>query len=168
MLELARPHRPELRVQSLGTVVEALLAESLRNAPTPVDVHLTPGALASALPLSVDAERLSLALAAVIRNAIQAMPGGGALHIDAGLDPVAPEHWSFLSIRDTGTGIPREVHQRIFEPFFTTRSTGSGMGLAIAKRVLAEHGGELTVESETGQGTTVLLRLPLQVREEAG
>ena len=168
MLELARPHRPELRVQSLGTVVEALLAESLRNAPTPVGVHLTPGALASALPLSIDAERLSLALAAIIRNAVLAMPGGGDLYIDAGLDPAAPEHWSFLSIRDTGAGMTPEVQQRIFEPFFTTRSTGSGMGLAIAKRVMAEQGGELTVESAPGSGTTVLLKLPLQVREEAG
>ena len=168
MLELARPHRPELRIQPLGAVVEKVLAEAMREAPVPIRVHLSPDAFSSPLPLSVDAERLSLALAALLRNAVQAMPGGGELFIDAGLDASAPEEWSFLSIRDTGSGISPDVRHRIFEPFFTTRSTGSGMGLAIAKRVLAEHGGELTVQSEHGSGTTVLLRFPLQAEEESG
>ncbi|MDZ7261462.1 MAG: ATP-binding protein, partial [candidate division KSB1 bacterium] len=73
-------------------------------------------------------------------------------------------HWAEIRIKDTGTGIPEEVRPRIFDPFFTTKEVGkgTGQGLAIAHSVIVEkHGGTITFETELGQGTTFILRLPL-------
>jgi PAS domain S-box-containing protein len=81
--------------------------------------------------------------------------------------------WVEVSIADTGTGIPVEVHEKIYEPFFTTKEVGkgTGQGLAMARAIVVEkHGGTLTFKTEMGKGTTFLVRLPLSgssVREEA-
>jgi len=76
--------------------------------------------------------------------------------------------WAEVRISDSGTGIPLEVQGRIFDPFFTTKEVGkgTGQGLAIAHSVVVEkHGGQLTFETEVGQGTTFIIRLPLPVTE---
>jgi signal transduction histidine kinase len=72
-----------------------------------------------------------------------------------------------ISVGDTGTGIPENVRQRIFEPFFTTKEVGrgTGQGLSIARAVVKEmHGGELAFETETGKGTTFVIRVPIAPR----
>jgi signal transduction histidine kinase len=72
-----------------------------------------------------------------------------------------------IRISDTGTGIPHAIRDRIFDPFFTTKAPGkgTGQGLAIAYRVIVDkHGGQLSVESEEGSGTTFIIRLPLEVK----
>lgn len=70
----------------------------------------------------------------------------------------------FVSVADTGCGMPDEIQQRIFEPFFTTKEVGkgTGLGLSISYDIIRKHGGEITVESEVGRGTTFIVRLPLQ------
>lgn len=76
--------------------------------------------------------------------------------------------WTEIRIRDTGTGIPNSVRSRIFDPFFTTKEVGrgTGQGLSIAHSIIVEkHGGEISFETETGKGTTFLLRLPLEGEE---
>ena len=92
-----------------------------------------------------------------IKNALQAMRAGGILRIrtEAGPDHVA------VSFMDTGHGIAPEHIGRVFEPYFTTKTTGTGLGLMIVQRIVREHGGTLDVESDTGRGTTVRLKLPL-------
>ena len=71
--------------------------------------------------------------------------------------------WGEIRISDTGTGIPENVHPRIFDPFFTTKPVGkgTGQGLAISASVITRHGGSITFETQQGQGTTFILRLPL-------
>ena len=68
-----------------------------------------------------------------------------------------------VSVTDTGCGIPEEIRQRIFEPFFTTKEVGkgTGLGLSISYDIIRKHGGEISVESEPGQGTTFTVRLPV-------
>lgn len=66
-----------------------------------------------------------------------------------------------IRFRDNGTGIDAGSLARIFEPFYTTKPDGSGLGLAITKKIIEVHGGTLTVESTVGQGTVVIVRLPL-------
>jgi len=166
LLELARPHRPELREQPLAPVVASILDEGTRYAVSPIDVHLDGVLRASPMQLYLDEQRLSLALLNVVRNAVQAMYRGGDLYVDAGEVEEDGTSWGWLSIRDTGEGIPDNIRHRIFEPFFTTRSTGSGMGLVIAQRILIEHGGRLLVESRVGHGTTVTFKLPLRIDPE--
>ena len=62
---------------------------------------------------------------------------------------------------DTGTGIPKEQLAKVFDPFFTTKTEGLGLGLALIKRVIEEHGGRVSIESEEGHGSAVTLFLPL-------
>jgi signal transduction histidine kinase len=66
-----------------------------------------------------------------------------------------------MDISDQGMGIPSELLHRVFEPFFTTKAQGTGLGLAVVKRILEEHRGEVAVESTSGRGTTFILRFPL-------
>ena len=76
--------------------------------------------------------------------------------------------WAEIRVRDTGTGIPSAARSRIFDPFFTTKEVGrgTGQGLSIAHSIIVEkHGGEISFDTETGKGTTFLLRLPLQSEE---
>jgi signal transduction histidine kinase len=93
----------------------------------------------------------------IVLNAMDAMPDGGTLEILTlqGSDKVR------IDVVDTGIGIPPEDLNRLFEPFFTTKSQGTGLGLANAKRVLEQHGGDIRSKSVVGQGTTMSLWLPL-------
>jgi signal transduction histidine kinase len=65
-----------------------------------------------------------------------------------------------VELEDTGAGIPGDVLARIFEPFFTTKATGSGLGLAVVKRIVDAHGGEIRVDPAPGGGTRFTLRFP--------
>lgn len=65
-----------------------------------------------------------------------------------------------ISVADTGRGIPPENLSRIFDLYFTTRPEGTGLGLSLVHRIVAEHGGRIHVESEVGRGTTVTIALP--------
>jgi signal transduction histidine kinase len=71
----------------------------------------------------------------------------------------------YVSVSDTGRGIPEDEVQRIFEPFFTTKKKGSGLGLMIVQRIVRDHGGQIQLESRVGQGTTFRIWLPLQERK---
>jgi signal transduction histidine kinase len=70
-----------------------------------------------------------------------------------------------VEVEDTGVGIPPELHTRIWEPFFTTKATGTGLGLAVVKRIVEDHQGEVAVRSEVGRGTQVAVTLPLRPEE---
>ena len=69
-----------------------------------------------------------------------------------------------VAISDTGTGIPEAIRNKVFDPFFTTKDVGggTGQGLAIAKSIVAKHHGSLGFETETGRGTTFILRIPIE------
>ena len=95
----------------------------------------------------------------LMNNAIQAMPEGGLIHLITYPYPDEIE----IRIRDTGKGIPEEVRNRIFEPFFTTKDVGegTGLGLSISHGIIQQHGGTIKIESQDGQGTEVIIRLPI-------
>jgi signal transduction histidine kinase len=92
----------------------------------------------------------------LIANAVQAMPEGGELTVDASKS----DEEALVSFHDTGVGIPQEDFSKLFSPFFTTKAKGQGLGLAVCKRLVEAHGGEITVESRLGEGTTFTIRLP--------
>ena len=99
---------------------------------------------------------LRRALLNLVQNALDAMPGGGTLCV-AGRSTTA--HVQF-QVRDTGNGIPAEQLTQIFEPLYTTKPGGTGLGLYIVQQIVAAHGGQVTVDSVAGQGTTFTLTLP--------
>lgn len=112
-------------------------------------------------PVLGDADQLKQAFYNLIRNAMQAMRGGGLLRIVCSL------RTDFVDIRfaDTGHGLSPEQLTRIMEPYYTTRADGTGLGLFIVERIVRGHGGELSVESEAGQGAVFTISLPLRERQ---
>lgn len=112
--------------------------------------------------LEIDRKQVALALNQLLLNARQAMPSGGTIHVSARSLPQETEQsgWFIeLSIRDEGRGIPEDARSRIFEPYFTTRSEGRGLGLTIAHRIAARHGGSLDLR-HAKVGAEFVLRLP--------
>jgi PAS domain S-box-containing protein len=111
-----------------------------------------------------DSALLQTVVMNLLVNARDAMPDGGTLTVSTSLD--GGERLR-LQVRDTGHGMPTDVAERIFEPFFTTKAPGkgTGLGLSVAFGIVQEHGGEISVRSAPGMGTTVTILLPL-VRDE--
>jgi signal transduction histidine kinase len=105
----------------------------------------------------VDRTLVARSLANIIENALHAMPGRGSLTIDAS----AESRTVTLRIRDTGVGMDEEALARVFEPYFSTKTTGTGLGLPIARRNIELNGGSIEVESVKGYGTTVIVHLPI-------
>lgn len=97
----------------------------------------------------------------ILLNAIQAMSRGGLLTLRTFTEPPDPP-WAGVrvEIADTGAGIPAEYLHRVFDPFFTTKQGGTGLGLSVSHRIVAAHGGELSVASKEDQGTRFTVRLP--------
>ena len=90
-------------------------------------------------------------------NARDAMPSGGALEVSAWAEGNSVR----VEVADTGPGIAAEDCERIFAPFFTTKTSGTGLGLAVSERLVAQHGGTISIESAPGRGTRVRVRLPV-------
>ena len=88
------------------------------------------------------------------------MNRGGRLSVRIRRDPDGV----LVELEDTGPGIPAEVRTRIFEPFFTTKASGTGLGLAVVKRIVDGHGGEISVSTRPAGGTIVQLRFPVALR----
>ena len=136
-LELLRPE-----LDNRGLIVRENLARSLPNA-------------------MFDPAQIKQALVNLIKNSMQAMSRGGILALETGRS----EEYVWVSIADTGGGMPPEQLSRIFEPFYTTKKKGSGLGLMIVQRIMRDHGGRVELESALGKGTTFRLWLPLHERQ---
>src|SRR6266581_5870079 len=116
------------------------------------------------IEVRADARLLRQALSNLLRNAAQAIPDGQIdrrVTVDASIESDQGKQWATISIHDTGPGIPASDLQRIFIPFFTTKSKGHGVGLALAHRVITQHGGTLTADNARGGGAIFRIRLPL-------
>jgi PAS domain S-box-containing protein len=154
LLDFARPSTPLVRPEPLARVVEEAVAAALAQNPTSVVVER----VLEELPLvPMDARLVRQAVLNVAVNAVQAMPRGGTLTVRT----LREDGAALLELEDTGPGIAEEVRNRIFEPFFTTKASGTGLGLAVVKRIVEGHGGEISVRSRPGEGTTFSLRFPL-------
>jgi PAS domain S-box-containing protein len=105
-----------------------------------------------------DVAELREGLLNIIFNAMDAMPKGGKIKIEA----KQTKKWVTVSISDTGIGMPKEIMDRIFEPFFTTRvHKGTGLGLSVTYGIIQRHRGEISVESTVGVGSTFYIKLPV-------
>jgi two-component system, NtrC family, sensor histidine kinase HydH len=109
-------------------------------------------------PIQLDPEQFKQALWNLIINAQQAMEDSGTLTVRA--KPLNEQVQ--IDIEDTGNGIDPDVQEKIFELFVSTKDEGTGVGLAIVKQVVEGHGGQISVESQPGQGTTFSIRLPVK------
>ncbi len=162
LLDMARPRPLHLQLESLGEIADhsLLLAEAdLRAVGAVVERDFAPD-----LPLApLDRSRLLQVLLNIIRNGAQAMPNGGTLRVSTRkLD----DEWIEVSVRDSGIGISPKALKEVFNPFFSTKVSGSGLGLPVTKRIIADHGGRIDVQSQEGMGTTFSFALPLHPGSE--
>ncbi len=120
-------------------------------------------------PVLMDRDQVRQALINLIANALDAMPGGGALKITAGTDALHGVRYVYLSVSDTGEGIDEDKMALIFDPFFTTKEPGrgTGLGLSITRKIIEEHGGFVRAESVRGKGSVFGLYFPQQSEEES-
>jgi signal transduction histidine kinase len=112
-------------------------------------------------PLYVDRYRIQTALMNIIQNALEAMPQGGKITISA--QTISPNGLVAVTINDTGTGMPPDMIEKACEPFFSTRQNEGlrGLGLAIVRDIVKTHGGKMEIKSSPGQGTSIILYLPI-------
>ncbi|MBI5741398.1 MAG: PAS domain S-box protein [Nitrospirae bacterium] len=119
-------------------------------------------------PVEADEGQICQVIRNIVINARQAMPEGGIIQVSAentimssGTGESSRDtRYVKVSVRDEGTGIPRENLQKIFDPYFTTRGTGHGLGLSVAYSIIKSHEGHISVESEPEKGSTFTIYLP--------
>jgi signal transduction histidine kinase len=158
-LQAIRPAAVQLKLTSLNAVAEktlALLEPELNNRGLTVKTKLRQGLTAT----PIDGTQMQQVLVNLVKNAMQAMTRGGTLTLQTGETP--ENVW--VSVTDTGGGIPEEQVSRIFEPFYTTKKKGTGLGLMIVQRIVRAHEGRIELESHVGRGTTFRIWLPLHER----
>ncbi len=155
-LEFSRPLELSRQKTDIGILIEDVLDLVMAKARKE---HIEIVREYQSLPeLLVDPEFIKTCLYNVILNAFQAMPGGGRLAIRTTIR----EDRFFLALEDTGTGVPEDIAGKIFDPFFTTKSKGLGLGLALTKRVVEEHGGRVEFRSVEGRGSAFTMILPVK------
>jgi signal transduction histidine kinase len=159
-LEFSRPPRLRIQQQDVSTLLDKTLS-LVRLPMTEKTIRLVCEQSATLPPILADAEQLKQVLINILKNATEATPEGGEVRLTTSEETAADGRAVVvIRIQDTGPGIPADVRERIFEPFFTTKQTGTGLGLCIAARVMAQHGGQLAVESSSDQGTVFAARIP--------
>jgi signal transduction histidine kinase len=114
------------------------------------------------LPLfRADHEQIEQVLLNLILNAADAMPKGGTLRLSAAVEKIEGENHLVLAVRDNGQGMTQEQVANLFAPFLTYKDSGTGIGLAIVKKIMENHQGKVEVESKSGQGTKFTLLFPI-------
>jgi signal transduction histidine kinase len=112
--------------------------------------------------LQADAAQMKTCFLNILTNAVEAMPQGGQIQISAQSLPGNGARGTLhLRFADTGPGIPREEREKVFTPYFSTKATGFGLGLAITRKIVEDHGGRIYVAAGETPGTVVVIELPL-------
>ena len=162
LLNFARPPKPQFTDTDLNAVLDTAAQLVLKNrslAPGKPGAITMVKEFAPGLPKIIgDPMQLKQVFMNLLLNAVDAMPEGGTLVLKTSLGETA--HTITVDVSDTGKGVDAAVRDKIFQPFFTTKSKGTGLGLAISKRLIEEHGGKISIESNNGGGSTFRISLP--------
>jgi PAS domain S-box-containing protein len=148
--DYARPLRPERE----AVAVSVLISDVLHSLPHAEDVKIVTEL--SDFTVNADPHLLHRVFANLILNAQQAMPKGGTLTVSAS----TADGSIAVSVHDTGVGIPADMRDKLFSPLTTGKAKGTGLGLAVAKRIVEAHSGTIAFESKEGKGTTFTVTLP--------
>jgi two-component system sensor histidine kinase PilS (NtrC family) len=155
LLAFTRPTVPQrVRLDLVQATAEASEAFRTDPASAEIEVHFT---AEGGVEADVDPSLLTQVLWNLMRNARDAMDGSGMLKISVTRTP----EFALIAVGDTGPGIPADNIDRIFDPFFTTKEQGTGFGLALAHRIVEEHGGSIKVTSALEEGAVFTVSLPL-------
>src|SRR5262249_1364397 len=161
-LSLVRIANIELQPQNLGVHLLAWGAELKARAATQgITLQLTSVEQLGQIPFH--ASTLRRAVLNLVQNALEAVTQGGTVSIRGQQTATQVQ----VQVHDTGSGIAAESLGRIFEPLYTTKPDGTGLGLYIVREIVVAHGGQITVASVEGQGTTFTLTLPRALAGES-
>lgn len=162
LLDFGRPSKPVFGEVDVGKVIEDVVFFTGQYAAgARVKIVSTIGD--RRVKVWADSEKLKQVFINLIFNAVQAMPEGGRVEIAAETE----DGFGKVTVSDDGAGIEADVIGKIWDPFYTTRSDGTGLGLAIVHRIVDEHGGYISVDSEVGAGSRFAVRLPVSARGTA-
>jgi signal transduction histidine kinase len=154
-LDFARPMKLKLAPADIGQVLDRAVALVERDAaghPVAIFKNYSP----EIAPLPMDSELMERVFYNLLLNAVQATPAQGAVTIKTRSAGVMVE----VAVIDRGVGIDAKLMDTIFNPFVTTKPEGVGLGLAIVSKIVDEHGGKISVESEVGKGSVFRVHLP--------
>src|SRR5437867_7185533 len=152
-LQFSRFPKPQLKRGRVEGVIRELVETFKVPAKVRVEMQLMP----SAPEVWIDERLFRQVLENLVRNGSEAIEGEGVVQIET--DVI--DRFFVTRVKDTGRGIPPEIHAKLFEPFFTTKAHGTGLGLATSQQIMFEHNGHLVVESQAGKGSTFSILLPL-------
>jgi signal transduction histidine kinase len=154
---LPEPHFEVLTIQQILSETLPLVESFMQKNRVEMSVNIDDGIK----PLYVDRYRIQTALMNIIQNALEAMPQGGKITIS--VQTLFPDSLVAVTINDTGTGMPPDMIEKACEPFFSTRQNEGlrGLGLAIVRDIVKTHGGKMEIKSSLGQGTSIILYLPV-------
>ncbi len=158
-LDFARPLQLHLEKTEITEVIDEAVAEVEKHAP-PLDVSIYKNYSPDIPPFLLDRQLMERVLYNLLLNAAQASPPKGSVTVKTRQLGDTPGDTVEISVIDRGAGVAAKDRESIFNPFFTTKSDGVGLGLAIVSKIVDEHGGQITVESEPGAGSVFRVFLP--------
>ncbi|MCK5583606.1 MAG: hypothetical protein KAI33_07450, partial [Elusimicrobiales bacterium] len=156
ILGFARTKELNPTIKPLNTYMEDLIM----SFPFPKHIEFVKEFTSENPIVNVDTDELTQAIRNLMRNGIEVMPEKGTLTMRTEIEG----DFVRIDIQDSGTGIPKDVLDKIFAPFFTTKARGTGLGLAVVKKVIDRHNGRVEASSEVGKGTCFKLFLPLSAK----
>ena len=154
-LAALRPVALDLAPGSPADSLKDTLAE-MRNQFEERHIHVSLDLPPALPPIMIDRAQMRQVFFNLVKNALEAMKDGGSLDIEISAD----DNNVYTSFRDSGAGISDAALARIFEPYRTTKAKGNGLGLMICRRIVRAHGGDIDVESKSGEGTKFTVTLP--------
>ena len=163
LLNFAKPPKPQFSLVDVQSILDSVTSFSLK-APSFSPIRVLTDYDEYLPKIMADPMQLQQVFMNLILNAAEAMPGGGTLSLKTSHDKSS--NALRVMISDTGKGIGDEEKEKIFQPFFTTKSKGTGLGLAITKRLIEQHGGNITAEKNHPKGTTFTISFPLRRWQE--
>lgn len=164
LLDFSRQTKPEKKMMNINGIIDTT-CELVKNQVSFKNVSIRRDLVENIPDIMLDKNKITQVFMNMLLNAADALPRGGDITVRTFTDK---EDGSLIvQIADTGEGIDEENIDHLFDPFFSTKTHGTGLGLAISYGFVQQHGGEITVKSKKGEGTTFSIRFPLNLHKIA-
>jgi signal transduction histidine kinase len=161
LLDFVRPYEVNKKLVAIDAILARAIDSVLQSAIL-AGVEISSEFEALLPPIPVDAHTMNQVLSNLILNAVQAMPKGGRIFVRVFVERVEIPRFMCIEIEDEGVGLDPVKAEKIFQPFFTTKATGTGLGLAVVRRIIEAHHGQVSARPNPVRGTTFSIRLPLE------